>query len=116
MPTPATQELAVDSEPSPSLWTPTSPHTKPPALNTQTPKQVGSSMYPHPPLSSHLQHKEDLQEPVIPEPELPVARGPLLQLLLLTVGDLCNRTAFSIFLGQKTSPQPTPQPLFSEAT
>ena len=110
MATPTTQELTADSEPSPSLWTLTSPHTKAPALNTHTPRQIESGLSPHPPLSSHLQHKEDLQERVIPELELPVAHGPLLQLLLLTVGDLCKRTAFGIFLGQKTSPQPTANP------
>ena len=81
MATPTTQELTADSEPSPSLWTLTSPHTKAPALNTHTPRQIGSRLSSHPPLSSHLQHKEDLQERVIPELELPVARGPLLQLL-----------------------------------
>lgn len=48
MATPTTQELTADSEPSPSLWTLTSPHTKAPALNTHTPGRLGQVCPPTP--------------------------------------------------------------------
>lgn len=45
------------------------------------------------PQYSHLQHEEDLEEPVIPELQLPVASGRLLQRLLLTDSILCNESS-----------------------
>lgn len=68
--------LILDNDPS--------THTKVPAPNTQTPR--------HLPWYSHLQHEEDLEKPVIPELQLLVASGRLLQHLLLTDSILCNES------------------------
>lgn len=83
------------------------------ALDTDLPTHQGPgskhSDTHHPPYS-HLQHEEDLQEPVIPEPLLPVALGLVLQPLLLIVSVLCNRTALGIFLGRRQGPNPLSRP------